>query len=51
MLFHDVKLAKPDASLFEPPSDCKKYDSMQSMMMQRAMQGMHPGQGMPPGRV
>lgn len=50
MLFHDVKLAKPDASLFEPPSDCKKYDSMQSMMMQRAMQGMHPGQGMPPGR-
>jgi hypothetical protein len=45
MLFKDVKLSKPDASLFEAPADHKKYDSMMSLMMERMG-----GAGMPPGR-
>jgi len=36
MLFKDVKLDKPDASLFEPPTDYKKYDNMMQLMMSRA---------------
>ncbi len=47
MLFKDVKLSKPDASLFEPPSDFKKYDSMQSLMQEEMMKRMG-GMGMPP---
>jgi Domain of unknown function (DUF4412) len=50
LLFKDVKLSKPDASLFEPPSDYKKYDNFMSMMMQH-MQGMHGGMmGQPPAQ-
>lgn len=40
--FTDIKMEKPDASLFELPADHKKYGSMQEMMMgnmQRLMQG------------
>jgi hypothetical protein len=40
--FHDIKLTAPDASLFQPPADFTKYDSMQAMMMgsmQRMMGG------------
>ena len=44
MLFRDVKLGKPDASLFEPPAGHKKYDSMMSLMMEK----MGGGMGMPP---
>lgn len=39
--FSDLKMGKPDASLFELPESYKKYDSMQQMMMgnmQRLMQ-------------
>jgi hypothetical protein len=36
MIFKDVKLDKPDAALFDPPADYKKYDSMMNMMMSRA---------------
>ena len=51
MLFKDVKLSKPDASLFEPPSDCKKYDNFMSLMMQQGMRGMgRGGMGAPPGQ-
>jgi hypothetical protein len=49
MVFRNVKLEKPEASLFEPPSDCKKYDNIMSLMMQRAMGGRGPAMGMPPG--
>ncbi len=36
MLFKDVKLEKPDAALFDPPTDYKKYDNMMQLMMSRA---------------
>jgi hypothetical protein len=36
MSFRDVKLDKPDAAQFNPPSDYKKYDNMMSLMMSRA---------------
>jgi hypothetical protein len=46
--FSDVKLEAPDASQFAPPSDFKKYDSMQAMMQQEMMKRMgnmqHPPQ-------
>jgi outer membrane lipoprotein-sorting protein len=41
--FADIKFSKPAASLFELPSDYKKYGSMQEMMMgamQQMMQNM-----------
>jgi len=40
--FSDIKMDKPDASLFELPESYKKYGSMQAMIMgnmQRMMQG------------
>ena len=40
MHFFNISLAKPDASLFEPPSDCKKYDSIQTMMQSVMMKKM-----------
>lgn len=40
LTFSDVKLAAPDASQFAPPSDFKKYDSMQAMMQQEMMKHM-----------
>ena len=40
MLFKNVSIAKPAASLFEPPSGYTKYDSVQSMMMQQMMKHM-----------
>jgi hypothetical protein len=33
--YTDVKLETPDAALFEPPADFKKYDNMMGMMMDR----------------
>jgi len=47
MLFKDVNLAKPDAGLFDPPSNYTKYDSMQAMMQAVMMKRMG-GMGMPP---
>ena len=40
MLFKNVNTAKPDAALFDPPSDFKKYDSMQTMMMEQMKKRM-----------
>jgi hypothetical protein len=32
-VFKNLKREKPDASLFVPPQDYRKYDSAQEMMM------------------
>jgi hypothetical protein len=43
-LFKNIKLSKPDAALFELPSDYKRYGSMQEMMMgsmEQMMRGAH----------
>jgi hypothetical protein len=48
MLFKDVKLDKPDAGLFDPPSGFTKYDSMQSMMQQQMMKRLGGQGGFPP---
>jgi len=48
MLYKDVKLAKPEASLFDPPSDYKKYDNIMSLMQQEMMKRMGGGMGGPP---
>jgi hypothetical protein len=42
MIFSEVKLEKPDTALFDPPTDCTKYDSMMSLMMSRARGGAPP---------
>jgi hypothetical protein len=46
MLFKNVKTAKPDAALFDPPSDYKKYDSQQTLMMEEMKKRMG-GMNMP----
>ncbi len=43
--FTNINMSAPDASLFEPPTDFKKYDSIQELMM-NSMGAMHGG--MPP---
>jgi hypothetical protein len=54
MLFKNVSLAKPAASVFEAPSGYTKYDNMQTMMQQEMMKrmgsgGFPGGPGRPPG--
>ncbi|MGA2853290.1 MAG: DUF4412 domain-containing protein [Verrucomicrobiota bacterium] len=49
MLYKDITLSKPDASVFEPPSDYTKYDSIQGMMQAFMMKQMGGG-GLPFGR-
>ena len=49
-LFKNVNQSKPDASLFEPPADFKKYDTIQELMMSNmqhmmAAPGGNPGMG------
>lgn len=39
-LFKNIKLERPAASLFEPPADFTKYDSMQAMIMGGAQKMM-----------
>jgi hypothetical protein len=41
MLFKDVKLEKPDATLFDPPAGFTKYDNVMNLMMSR-MRGAPP---------
>jgi len=48
MLFKNVSLAKPAASLFDPPADFKKYDNAMQMMQQEVMKRMGGGMSMPP---
>lgn len=40
LTFRNVKLAKPDAKLFEPPAGYKKYDSVQFMMQEAIMKSI-----------
>jgi hypothetical protein len=37
MLFKDIKLAKPDAALFAPPTDFQRYNDYTSLLMQEMM--------------
>jgi hypothetical protein len=38
VVYKDIQLNKPDASLFQPPAAFKKYNSMQEMMMEKMLQ-------------
>lgn len=38
--FTNIKLGKPDAGVFDPPADFKKYDSPQALMQQEMMKRM-----------
>ena len=49
MIFKDITIATPGASLFEPPSGYTKYDSMPAMMQAMMMKQMGGGV-LPPGR-
>jgi hypothetical protein len=49
MSFADVSLAKPAASLFEPPAGYTRYDNVQTMMQTEMMKKMGGGLGLPPG--
>jgi hypothetical protein len=46
--FSDVKLGKPDASLFTPPSDFQRYNDVQTMMRETMMKRFAPGSGFQP---
>jgi hypothetical protein len=48
MSYSDISFAKPDASLFNPPTGFTKYDSMQEMMQSVMMKKMGGGMGLPP---
>jgi Domain of unknown function (DUF4412) len=37
MTFKDVKLSKPDAKQFDPPTDFKKYDNIMALMQEEVM--------------
>jgi hypothetical protein len=50
MLYKNITFSKADASLFNPPSDYTKYDSMQAMMQAVMMKQMGGGGGLPSGR-
>jgi len=47
LLFKNVSLTKPAASLFDPPADFKKYDNVQQLMQQEMMKRMGGGMDMP----
>jgi hypothetical protein len=48
--FTNIKTSAPSASLFDPPADFKKYDSIQELMMSAmgSMRGGMPPRGVPP---
>ena len=48
LLFTDVSLVKPAASLFDPPAGYTRYDNMQTMMQTEMMKKMGGGMGLPP---
>ncbi len=50
MLYKEIKLAKPAASQFDPPSGFTKYENMQTMMQQIMMKQFGGGQGLAPQR-
>jgi hypothetical protein len=50
LLFKKVTLSKPDAALFDPPADYKKYNSAQELMMDQMKQRMGGMNMQAPGR-
>jgi hypothetical protein len=49
--FRNVKLVKPEATRFDPPSGLKKYDSLQAMMQEVMMKRFSSGTpGAPPAK-
>ena len=46
LLFKNISTTKPDASLFDPPTDYKKYDNFQGLMMEQMKKRMG-GMNMP----
>ena len=40
MSFRNVKLAKPDAKLFDAPAGFKKYDNVQGMLQDAIMKSI-----------
>jgi hypothetical protein len=48
--FSDIKLAKPDDSLFAPPAGFTKYDNMMALMQQEMMKRLGGAGGQPPAR-
>jgi Domain of unknown function (DUF4412) len=48
MLFKNISLSKPDASLFAAPTSYKRYDSPQELMQEEVMKRMGGGPGAPP---
>ena len=51
MVFKDVKLAKPEAKLFEVPAGLKRYTNMMTMRQEEMMKKMSEGGGFaPPAR-
>lgn len=50
MLFKEVKLAKPEESLFAAPADFKRYDDYTSLIMQEMMKRQGGAGGVPPAR-
>lgn len=48
ILFTNVKLSKPEASLFDPPAGFKHYDSPQALIQQEMMKHMGGAPGGPP---
>ena len=51
MVFKDVKLAKPEAKLFDEPAGLKRYTNMMTMMQEEMMKKMGDGGGFaPPAR-
>jgi hypothetical protein len=47
MLFKDIKLSQPEASLFEPPSGFTRHESIQAMIQQVMMKRIGGDQGFP----
>ncbi|HEX7861383.1 MAG TPA: hypothetical protein VF773_13705 [Verrucomicrobiae bacterium] len=45
--FSNVKLEKPDASSFEPPTDFQRYNDMGAMVREQMMKRMAPPAGVP----
>ena len=48
LLFKEVKLSKPAAGLFDPPSDMKRYENVMALMQEEMMKRMGGGMGAPP---
>ena len=48
-LFKNINQSKPDASLFDPPADFKRYDTIQELMMGNMQHMMPPGAMSPHG--